>query len=39
MCKALDRGMEIGEVRLVAKEGGRSGSWRRVEDGTKRETE
>lgn len=39
MCKALDRGMEIGEVRLVAKEGGRSGSWRRGEDGTKRETE
>ena len=39
MCKALDRGMEIGEVRLVAKEGGRSGRWRRGEDGTKRETE
>lgn len=27
MCKALDRGMEIGGVRLVRKEGGRSGSW------------
>lgn len=29
MCKALDREMEIGEIRLVAKEGGRSGSWQR----------
>jgi cyclic pyranopterin phosphate synthase len=29
MCKAMDRGMEIGPVRLVEKEGGRSGSWRR----------
>lgn len=29
MCKALDRGMEIGPVRLVEKEGGRSGTWRR----------
>lgn len=27
MCKALDRGMEIGGVRLLRKEGGRSGSW------------
>lgn len=27
MCKALDRGMEIGGVRLVHKEGGRSGGW------------
>ena len=27
MCKALDRGMEIGPVRLVEKHGGRSGSW------------
>lgn len=32
MCKALDRGMEIGEVRLVSKEGGRSGSWRRPKE-------
>ena len=32
MCKALDRGMEIGRVRLVAKSGGRSGEWRRPED-------
>lgn len=39
MCKALDRGMEMGEVRLVAKEGGRSGRWRRQEDGMKRETD
>lgn len=39
MCKALDRAMEIGEVRLVAKEGGRSGRWRRDEVQTKRETE
>lgn len=29
MCKAMDRGMEIGPVRLVEKEGGRSGTWRR----------
>jgi cyclic pyranopterin phosphate synthase len=28
MAKALDRGMEIGPVRLVAKSGGRSGDWR-----------
>jgi cyclic pyranopterin monophosphate synthase len=27
MCKALDRSMEIGAVRLVRKEGGRSGVW------------
>lgn len=27
MCKSLDRRMEIGGVRLVLKEGGRSGSW------------
>ncbi len=27
MCKALDRGMEIGGVRLVHKRGGRSGAW------------
>ena len=29
MCKALERGMEIGAVRLEAKSGGRSGDWRR----------
>jgi cyclic pyranopterin phosphate synthase len=27
MCKALDRGMEIGGIRLLEKEGGRSGTW------------
>lgn len=27
MAKALDRGMEIGGVRLLAKSGGRSGNW------------
>ena len=32
MCKAVDRGMEIGPLRLVEKEGGRSGTWRRVGD-------
>jgi cyclic pyranopterin phosphate synthase len=31
MCKALDRGMEIGSIRLVEKSGGRSGTWRRTE--------
>lgn len=29
MCKAVDRGMEIGEVRLLEKRGGKSGHWRR----------
>ncbi len=29
MCKAVDRGMTIGEVRLVEKSGGKSGRWRR----------
>ena len=29
MCKAVDRGMEIGEVRLLRKEGGRTGVWER----------
>lgn len=28
MAKALDRGMTIGQVRLLAKSGGRSGDWR-----------
>lgn len=28
MCKAVDRGMVIGEVRLVEKAGGKSGEWR-----------
>jgi cyclic pyranopterin phosphate synthase len=31
MCKAVDRGMRIGEVRLVHKAGGRSGVWQAEE--------
>lgn len=31
MCKAIDRGIEIGPIRLVEKSGGRSGTWRRRE--------
>ena len=27
MCKAVDRGMEIGPIRLLEKSGGRSGDW------------
>lgn len=27
MCKAVDKGMEIGGVRLLEKKGGRSGHW------------
>ncbi|NWN92425.1 cyclic pyranopterin monophosphate synthase MoaC [Marinobacter adhaerens] len=27
MCKAVDKGMEIGNVRLLEKKGGRSGHW------------
>ena len=27
MCKALDRGMTLGPIRLLEKHGGRSGSW------------
>lgn len=29
MCKAIDRGMEIGSVRLLSKRGGQSGDWQR----------
>lgn len=29
MCKAVDRGMEIGPVRLLRKAGGKSGTWER----------
>ncbi|MFQ5500746.1 MAG: cyclic pyranopterin monophosphate synthase MoaC [Phycisphaerae bacterium] len=29
MCKAVDRGMTIGPIRLESKSGGRSGTWRR----------
>ncbi|HLA35519.1 MAG TPA: cyclic pyranopterin monophosphate synthase MoaC, partial [Rhodocyclaceae bacterium] len=28
MCKAADRGMTIGEIRLLEKSGGKSGDWR-----------
>jgi cyclic pyranopterin phosphate synthase len=31
MCKGMDRAMEIGEIQLVEKDGGRSGPWRRTE--------
>jgi cyclic pyranopterin monophosphate synthase len=31
MCKAVDRGMSIGEIRLVEKSGGKSGSFLRKE--------
>ena len=33
MCKARDRGMEIGEIRLLRKEGGKSGTWEAGTDG------
>ena len=33
MVKAVDQGMEIGEVRLVQKAGGRRGEWRRDDTG------
>jgi cyclic pyranopterin phosphate synthase len=32
MCKAVDRGMEILDVRLLKKDGGKSGLWQRVVD-------
>jgi len=32
MAKAVDRGMEIGPVRLVEKSGGKSGHWK-IDDG------
>lgn len=28
MCKAVDRGMRMGDIRLLEKQGGRSGHWR-----------
>jgi len=31
MCKAMDRGMEIGPIRLVSKTGGASGEWHRAQ--------
>ena len=30
MCKAVDRGMTMGDIRLLEKQGGRSGHWRRI---------
>jgi cyclic pyranopterin monophosphate synthase len=33
MAKALDRGMEISNVRLIEKRGGKSGDWKRAEPG------
>ena len=32
MVKALDRGMVMGDIRLVSKEGGASGSWTREKE-------
>jgi len=32
MCKAIDKGMTIGEIRLERKTGGRSGEWKRSEE-------
>jgi cyclic pyranopterin monophosphate synthase len=29
MCKAVDRGMVLGEIKLLSKEGGKSGTWTR----------
>jgi len=34
MCKAVDRGMEINQLGLVEKRGGKSGHWRRDTDAT-----
>ena len=36
MCKAVDRGMTITDVRLIEKRGGRSGTWVRAEKRTRR---
>ncbi len=33
MCKAIDRGISIGGVRLVSKSGGKSGTWTRPDEG------
>ena len=29
MCKAVDRGMRIADIRLIEKKGGKSGHWKR----------
>ena len=31
MCKAVDRGMTMGDIRLLEKRGGKSGHWQRAE--------
>jgi cyclic pyranopterin phosphate synthase len=31
MCKAVDRGMTISDIRLLQKSGGKSGTWERIE--------
>ena len=36
MVKSVDRGMQIGPIRLESKEGGRSGTWRRSAAGRRR---
>jgi len=33
MCKAVDRGMVIGDVRVLEKRGGKSGDWRAADEG------
>jgi len=35
MCKAIDRGMVISEIRLDEKRGGKSGTWQREAPGTR----
>jgi cyclic pyranopterin monophosphate synthase len=37
MCKAIDRGMVISEIRLDEKRGGKSGTWERALPGTRGE--
>lgn len=32
MCKAVDKGMEISDIHLLTKSGGKSGNWVRVEE-------
>jgi cyclic pyranopterin phosphate synthase len=33
MCKAVDKGMVISEIKLLEKKGGKSGHWLRLDDG------
>jgi cyclic pyranopterin phosphate synthase len=30
MCKAVDRGMVMGDIKLLEKSGGKSGVWKKV---------